>query len=58
MDVSGAGAPIVAIVGVAGTLLSALLTQRAAERGRRREQERIPAGTRPVRDRSAPGRSA
>lgn len=40
MDVSGAGAPVVAIVGVAGTLLSALLTQRAAERSRRREQER------------------
>ncbi|MFK4267804.1 hypothetical protein [Streptomyces milbemycinicus] len=40
MDVTGAGAPIVAVVGVVGTLLSALLTQRAAERGRRREQER------------------
>ncbi|GGW43438.1 hypothetical protein GCM10010503_20100 [Streptomyces lucensis JCM 4490] len=40
MDVTGAGAPIVAVVGVVGTLLSALLTQRAAERSRRREQER------------------
>ncbi|WP_329383759.1 hypothetical protein [Streptomyces sp. NBC_01716] len=40
MDVSGAGAPIAAVVGVVGTLLSALLTQRAAERGRRGEQER------------------
>jgi hypothetical protein len=41
MDVSGAGAPVVAVVGVVGTLLSALLTQRAAERSRRREQERV-----------------
>ncbi|WP_274912098.1 hypothetical protein [Streptomyces sp. WZ-12] len=40
MDVNGAGAPVVAAVGVVGTLLSALLTQRAAERSRRREQER------------------
>ena len=40
MDVSGAGALIVALVGVVGTLLSALLTQRAAERSWRREQER------------------
>ncbi|MCC3771980.1 hypothetical protein [Streptomyces sp. UNOC14_S4] len=40
MDVNGAGAPVAAAVGVAGTLLSALLTQRAAARGRRREQER------------------
>ncbi|TWV58089.1 hypothetical protein FRZ03_01405 [Streptomyces misionensis] len=40
MDVSGAGAPVVAVVGVVGTLLSALLTQRAAERSRRHEQER------------------
>ncbi|WJV44691.1 hypothetical protein [Streptomyces flavofungini] len=40
MDITGAGAPIVAIVGVLGTLLSALLTQRAAERSRQREQER------------------
>ncbi|MFJ9929017.1 hypothetical protein ACIRU5_23660 [Streptomyces misionensis] len=40
MDVGGAGAPVVAVVGVVGTLLSALLTQRAAERSRRHEQER------------------
>lgn len=40
MDIAGAGAPIVAVVGVLGTLLSALLTQRAAERSRQREQER------------------
>ncbi|EST20669.1 hypothetical protein [Streptomyces roseochromogenus] len=40
MDVNGAAAPVVAVVGVVGTLLSALLTQRAAERSRRREQER------------------
>ncbi|GHC81037.1 hypothetical protein [Streptomyces flavofungini] len=40
MDINGAGAPIVAVVGVVGTLLSALLTQRAAERSRQREQER------------------
>ncbi|MEU7467803.1 hypothetical protein AB0A94_04430 [Streptomyces sp. NPDC044984] len=40
MDVNGAGALIVAVVGVIGTLLSALLTQRVAERGRRHEQER------------------
>ncbi|MEV6422046.1 hypothetical protein [Streptomyces sp. NPDC051662] len=33
-------APAVAVVGVVGTLLSALLTQRAADRGRQREQER------------------
>ncbi|MFE2941433.1 hypothetical protein ACFXKG_20570 [Streptomyces sp. NPDC059255] len=33
-------APVAAVVGVVGTLLSALLTQRAADRGRRREQER------------------
>lgn len=39
MDVSDAGALIAAVVGVLGTLLSALLTQRAAERGRRGEQE-------------------
>ncbi|MFJ7150980.1 hypothetical protein ACIQVT_22690 [Streptomyces sp. NPDC100445] len=30
-----------AVVGVVGTLLSALLTQRAADRGRRREQARV-----------------
>ncbi|WP_237532309.1 hypothetical protein [Streptomyces sp. SID8352] len=40
MGVDGAGALVVAVVGVIGTLLSALLTQRAAERSRRREQER------------------
>ncbi|MEU8031213.1 hypothetical protein AB0C13_21660 [Streptomyces sp. NPDC049099] len=40
MDVNGAGAPVVAVVGVVGTLLSALLTQRAAERSRQRERER------------------
>ncbi|MFJ9867949.1 hypothetical protein [Streptomyces sp. NPDC101165] len=39
MDVGGATALVVAIVGVVGTLLSALLTQRAADRSRRREQE-------------------
>ncbi|WP_353940751.1 hypothetical protein ABII15_03400 [Streptomyces sp. HUAS MG91] len=40
MDMEGAGALFVAVVGVLGTLLSALLTQRAADRSRRREQER------------------
>ncbi|MEU2712826.1 hypothetical protein [Streptomyces sp. NPDC007205] len=40
MDVNGAGAPVMAVVGVVGTLLSALLTQRAAERSRQRERER------------------
>jgi hypothetical protein len=40
MDIEGAGAPIVAVVGVFGTLLSALLTQRAADRSQRLEQER------------------
>ncbi|MEU2376819.1 hypothetical protein [Streptomyces misionensis] len=40
VDVGGAGAPVVAVVGMVGTLLSALLTQRAAERSRRHEQER------------------
>ncbi|MFF5531855.1 hypothetical protein ACFY71_05185 [Streptomyces cinerochromogenes] len=40
MDVGDATAPLVAVVGVVGTLLSALLTQRAADRSRRREQER------------------
>lgn len=39
MDVGGATALVVAVVGVVGTLLSALLTQRAADRSRRREQE-------------------
>ncbi|MHA4813098.1 hypothetical protein ACXZ65_01965 [Streptomyces aculeolatus] len=41
MDVNGTGALVVAVVGVIGTLASALLTQRAAERSRIREQERI-----------------
>ncbi|PZT73678.1 MULTISPECIES: hypothetical protein [unclassified Streptomyces] len=40
MDVGSAGALIVAVVGVVGTLLSALLTQRAADRSLQREQER------------------
>ncbi|MGW3203809.1 hypothetical protein [Streptomyces sp. NPDC001135] len=40
MDVNDAGAPLVAVVGVVGTLLSALLTQHAAERSRQRERER------------------
>ncbi|MET9451146.1 hypothetical protein [Streptomyces cinerochromogenes] len=40
MDVGDATAPLVAVVGVVGTLLSALLTQRAADRSRRREQRR------------------
>ncbi|MFG3015712.1 hypothetical protein ACGFZB_35780 [Streptomyces cinerochromogenes] len=40
MDVGDATAPLVAVVGVVGTLLSALLTQRAADRSRRREQDR------------------
>lgn len=40
MDIAGAAAPLaVAVVGVVGTLLSALLTQRAADRSRRRELE-------------------
>ena len=39
MDVGGTTALVVAVVGVVGTLLSALLTQRAADRSRRREQE-------------------
>lgn len=40
MDVGGTSALLVAVVGVVGTLLSALLTQRAADHSRRREQER------------------
>ncbi|MBE9500447.1 MULTISPECIES: hypothetical protein [Streptomyces] len=40
MEIEGATAPVVAVVGVVGTLLSALLTQRAADRSRRREQDR------------------
>ncbi|MFG2881610.1 hypothetical protein ACGFYV_04680 [Streptomyces sp. NPDC048297] len=40
MDVGGASGLLVAVVGVVGTLLSALLTQRAADRSRQREQER------------------
>ncbi|WP_225826717.1 hypothetical protein [Streptomyces naphthomycinicus] len=43
MDLGEATAPVVAVVGVVGTLLSALLTQRAADRSRRREQERAEA---------------
>ncbi|MFD5452809.1 hypothetical protein ACWDTR_28870 [Streptomyces sp. NPDC003470] len=43
MDLGGAAAPVAAVVGVVGTLLSALLTQRAADRGRQREQERAEA---------------
>ncbi|MEU6510596.1 MULTISPECIES: hypothetical protein [unclassified Streptomyces] len=40
MDIGGATASVaVAVVGVVGTLLSALLTQRAADRGHRRELE-------------------
>ncbi|MEV5311205.1 hypothetical protein [Streptomyces sp. NPDC052610] len=41
MDVGVGTATLVAVVGVVGTLLSALLTQRAADRGRRREQQRV-----------------
>ncbi|WP_330307944.1 MULTISPECIES: hypothetical protein [unclassified Streptomyces] len=40
MDVSSTTALLVAVVGVVGTLLSALLTQRAADRSRQRERER------------------
>lgn len=40
MDIGGASTLGVAVVGVVGTLMSALLTQRAADGGRRREQER------------------
>ncbi|MFI8962617.1 hypothetical protein ACIGO8_10905 [Streptomyces sp. NPDC053493] len=40
MDTSGVTAWAVAVIGVAGTLLSAVLTQRAADRGRRRELDR------------------
>ncbi|MFF0199868.1 hypothetical protein [Streptomyces sp. NPDC005017] len=40
MDIGGATAWAVAVTGVAGTLLSALLTQRAADRGRLRELDR------------------
>jgi hypothetical protein len=40
VDAGSATAPAVAVVGVVGTLLSALLTQRAADRGRQRELER------------------
>ncbi|MFJ7196314.1 MULTISPECIES: hypothetical protein [unclassified Streptomyces] len=40
MDSDSAIAPLVAVVGVVGTLLSALLTQHAADRSRQREQER------------------
>ncbi|WP_257001561.1 hypothetical protein [Streptomyces albidoflavus] len=40
MDVGSVTAVSVAVVGVVGTLLSALLTQRAADRSRQRERER------------------
>ncbi|MEV5126344.1 hypothetical protein AB0K49_26685 [Streptomyces decoyicus] len=40
MDVGSAMGLLAAVVGVVGTLLSALLTQRAADRSRQREQER------------------
>ncbi|MFJ2645473.1 hypothetical protein ACIO1C_01840 [Streptomyces sp. NPDC087420] len=40
MDASGATTLVAAAVGVVGTLLSALLTQRAADRGRQREADR------------------
>ncbi|WP_327270180.1 MULTISPECIES: hypothetical protein [unclassified Streptomyces] len=40
MDIGVMTAPLVAVVGVVGTLMSALLTQRAADRSRQREQER------------------
>lgn len=40
MGSGSAMALLVAVVGVVGTLLSALLTQRAADRSRQREQER------------------
>lgn len=40
MDAGLATSSVVAVVGVVGTLLSALLTQRAADRSRQREQER------------------
>ncbi|GAA2136562.1 hypothetical protein GCM10009760_16190 [Kitasatospora kazusensis] len=41
MDFGDTSALGVAVVGVAGTLLSALLTQRAADRSGRRRQERV-----------------
>ncbi|MFE1828809.1 hypothetical protein [Streptomyces yangpuensis] len=40
MDIGVLTAPLTAIAGVVGTLMSALLTQRAADRSRQREQER------------------
>ncbi|MBB5121293.1 hypothetical protein AF335_18215 [Streptomyces eurocidicus] len=40
MDIGVVTAPLVAVVGVVGTLLSALLTQRAADRSRRQERQR------------------
>ncbi|MFJ6466560.1 hypothetical protein ACIQM0_37075 [Streptomyces sp. NPDC091387] len=40
MDIDVITAPLVAVVGVVGTLMSALLTQRAADRSQQREQER------------------
>ncbi|MEU9700506.1 hypothetical protein [Streptomyces sp. NPDC047981] len=41
MDIGVLTALLVAVVGVAGTLMSALLTQRAADRSRQRELERV-----------------
>lgn len=43
MDAGLLTSSVVAVVGVVGTLLSALLTQRAADRSRQREQERAEA---------------
>ncbi|MGE7384487.1 hypothetical protein ACQKM2_03140 [Streptomyces sp. NPDC004126] len=40
MDIGVVTAPLTAVAGVVGTLMSALLTQRAADRSRQREQER------------------
>ncbi|UQI45766.1 hypothetical protein M1P56_16090 [Streptomyces sp. HU2014] len=41
MDIDVTTALLVAVVGVLGTLLSALLVQRAADRSRQRERERV-----------------
>ncbi|MFE7107970.1 hypothetical protein ACFU98_40265 [Streptomyces sp. NPDC057575] len=49
MDIGVLTALLVAVVGVIGTLMSALLTQRAADRSRQREQDRAEE----VRDRRA-----
>ncbi|MFG2231325.1 hypothetical protein ACGFNX_15160 [Streptomyces sp. NPDC048723] len=43
MDIGVVTAPLTAVAGVVGTLMSALLTQRAADRSRQREQERADA---------------